>query len=305
MPPDTPLGADGQLSGRLSINEFMLPDSTFEDDLETCIRAGAAGIGVWEDRITPSHDADLAAALARSGLSASLCVTTAPSILPLTFLEGPADPRERVDLLVASIERLAPFDPSAFLVITGADDSMSPAEQRRTVVEGLRRIGQAAGEIDAVIAVEPMRGRPSDSLVATVAEAADLVSEVAVPNVGILYDVWHHWDSPTLTEDIADHAALFTAVQLGDWPDRPDPGHNRVVPGTGLIPLDRIFAALETAGYRGWYDLELVADAEAPDSPLHMDRDEMLQMSRRGLEAAWARAHGHSTAAGHTPGSLV
>lgn len=297
MPPDTPHGADGELSARLSINEFMLPGSTFEDDLRTCAKAGAAGIGIWEDRITPGRDEELAAALVRSGLRASLCVTTAPSVLPLTFLGGPADPQERVDLLVASIERLAPFAPSAFLVITGADDSSSPVEQRRTVVEGLRRIGEAAGKINAVIAVEPMRGRPSDSLIATVAEAAELVSEVAVSNVGILYDVWHHWDSPTLTEDIAAHAALFTAVQLGDWPDRPDPGHNRVVPGTGLIPLDRIFRALESAGYRGWYDLELVADAEAPDSPLRMDRDYMLRMSRQGLEAAWARAQGHGTAA--------
>jgi len=281
---------DPALSGRLSINEFMLPDSTFEDDLETCRRAGASGMGIWEEKLGSGRDQELAELFAESGMRATVSVSAAPSILPLTFFGGPSDPAERIELLITSIKRFEPFGPSQFLTITGVADSMDASEQRQIVIDGYRRAGEAAAEIGALIGIEPMRNRPNDSLVATVAEAADLVAEIDTEGVGIVYDIWHHWDSPTLLEDIKSYVSLFTAVQLGDWPDRPNPGFDRAIPGEGVIQLDRIFGALESAGYSGWYDLELVADPLAEDSLLRLDRDEMLERSRTGLEAAWTKA---------------
>ncbi|CNF04204.1 xylose isomerase domain-containing protein [Mycobacterium tuberculosis] len=281
---------DLALSNRLSINEFMLPDSVFEDDLETCSRAGASGMGIWEERLGSGRDSELAELFDESGMSATVCVSATPSILPLTFFGGPYDPAERIERLIASIRRFEPFGPSQFLTITGADASISRSEQRRIIIEGYRQAGGAAAEIGALVGIEPMRNRPNDSLVASVAEAADLVAEIDTEGVGILYDIWHHWDSPTVLEDIKSYASLFTAVQLGDWPDRPNPGTDRAIPGEGVIPLDRIFDALESAGYTGWYDLELVADPLAEDSLLRLDRDEMLKRSINGLEAAWAKA---------------
>jgi sugar phosphate isomerase/epimerase len=292
MHPGAPshLPSDLALSGRLSINEFMLPDSTFEDDLETCRRAGAAGLGIYEEKLRSGRDQELAELFAESGLRATVCVSVTPSILPLTFFGGPYDPAERIERLIATIKRFEPFRPSQFLTISGADTSIGTSEQRKIIVDGYRRVGEAGAEIGAVIGIEPMRNRPDDSLVASVAEAADLVAEIDTAGVGIVYDIWHHWDSPTVLEDIASYASLFTAVQLGDWPNRPNPGFDRAIPGEGVIQLDSIFGALESAGYSGWYDLELVADPMPEDSLLRLDRDEMLQRSRQGLEAAWTRA---------------
>jgi sugar phosphate isomerase/epimerase len=280
------------LSRRLSVNQFMWPDSSFGDDLETCLRAGIPGLGIWEDKLGSGRDGELVELFGRSGLQATVCAPAAPSILPTAYFAGPSDPEERIEQLIASIERFAPFGPSQFVTITGADGSRGEAEQRRILVYGYRRAAAAAAEVGAVIGIEPIRNAAGASLVATVAQAADLIAEIDAEGVGIVYDIWHHWDSPSLLEDIESYASLFTVVQLGDWPDRPNPGIDRAIPGEGVIPLDEVFAALESAGYSGWYDLELLSDADraADDSIAKLGHDEALERCKRGLAAAWSKA---------------
>ncbi|MTD58906.1 sugar phosphate isomerase/epimerase family protein [Amycolatopsis pithecellobii] len=276
------------IASRLSVNEFMWPDSSFEDDLETCRRAGIRGIGIWEDKLGNGRDEELIELFGQSGLQATVCAPTAPTILPSSFFPGPSDPQERIEQLVASIHRFKPFAPAQFVTITGTDDSLSKSEQRKIVVDGYRRAGVAAAEIGAVIGIEPIR-LADESIITTVAEAADLVAEIGLESVGIIWDVWHHWDSPTVLEDIKSYAHLFTVVQLGDWPDRPH-ATDRAIPGEGVIPLDRMFGALESAGYTGWYDLEVLSEPPADDSVPKIDNDEMLRRCRRGVEAAWSKA---------------
>jgi sugar phosphate isomerase/epimerase len=268
---------------------MMLPDSTFEEDLETCRRAGVAGIGIMEDKLGSGRDEELAAMLRESGLRATDCGTGSPSILPTSWFDGPDDPVERIAGLIASIRRFEPFEPSQFIVLTGGDDALDSAEQRRLVVDGFRQIATAATEIGAIIGIEPMRAGAVESIVNTVAEAAELVAEIDHPGIGIIYDIWHHWDSPTAIEDIGSYASLFSMVHIGDWPTRPN-GVDRAIPGEGVIDLAAIFDALEGAGYSGWYDLELVASPEFEDSILKIDRDEMLSRAVRGSEAAWPKA---------------
>jgi sugar phosphate isomerase/epimerase len=286
------------LSNRLSVNQFMWPDSSFEEDLETCRRAGIPGLGIWEEKLGSGRDLELAELFERSGMQATLCAPAVPSILPTSFFAGPSDPEERIERLIASIRRFAPFNPSQFVTITGADSSLSEADQRRVVVDGYRRAGAAAAEIGAKIGVEPIRNAPGESLIYTVAEAADLVNEIDADGVGIVFDVWHHWNSPTVMEDIETYASLFTIVQLGDWPEGPSASVDRAIPGDGVIPLDRIFKALEAAGYSGWYDLELLADPDAQESILTIDRDEVLERCHQGLDAAWAKARGDQRSEG-------
>jgi sugar phosphate isomerase/epimerase len=287
------------LSDRLSVNQFMWPDSSFEQDLETCRRADIPGLGIWEEKLGHGRDRELAELFDQSGMQATICAPAVPSILPTSFFAGPSDPEERIERLIASIRRFEPFSPSQFVTITGADSSLSQADQRRVVVDGYRRAGAAAAEIGARLGVEPIRNAPGESLIYTVAEAADLVAEIDADGVGIVFDVWHHWNSPTVMEDIEAYASLFTIVQLGDWPRRATASIDRAIPGEGVIPLDRIFRALEAAGYSGWYDLELLADPVAEDSISAIDRDEVLERCHKGLTAAWAKAGLDQRSEGH------
>ena len=84
--------------------------------------------------------------------------------------------------------------------------------------------------------------------------------EVDHPAVGVLFDVWHLWQEPELERRIAEAGDRIFAVHLSDWRE-PTRGHNdRLVMGDGVIPLDRIVAALDAAGYDGYYDVEIFSD---------------------------------------------
>jgi len=73
-----------------------------------------------------------------------------PSIHPLPLLPGPEDPAERIDAILRSLERLAPFGPTGIVCLTGPGD-------RATVVAGLREIGAAAQRLGLRIALEPFQ----------------------------------------------------------------------------------------------------------------------------------------------------
>ena len=188
------------LTGRLSINQLTLDQSTFEEDLESCRRIGASGIGIVENKLGDGRDQELAELIEGAGLQATLCTAGTPTLLPVALFGGPTDPQVRIEQLIASIARFAPFRPAQFITLTGVDDSLSDADQRRTVVDGYRRVSAAAADVGALVGIEPIRrsAAADASLVVTVAETADLVAEIDAPNVGIIYDVFHHWDSPTL-----------------------------------------------------------------------------------------------------------
>ncbi|WGY00336.1 sugar phosphate isomerase/epimerase family protein [Nocardioides sp. QY071] len=276
-------------SERLSINQLMLDGSSFEEDLATCRRVGATGIGIVEQKLGTGRDEELAELVAEAGLQATLCTSATPSILPVRLFGGPTDPQARTDALVASIKRFEPFGPSQFITLTGIDDARDADEQRRILIEGYKRASAAAAEVGALIGIEPIRSDLASeaSVLSSLAETADLIASINTPNVGIVFDVFHHWDSETLLEDIATYASLFTIVQLGDVPHDRGSGMHRVIPGEGIIAFEQIFGALETAGYAGWYDLEMLSDPASPGAGQDLPHDEIARRAKRGLESAW------------------
>jgi sugar phosphate isomerase/epimerase len=63
--------------------------------------------------------------------------------------------------------------------------------------------------------------------------------------------------------EIVPHTAI---VQLGDARRPPNGEQNRCRLGQGIVPLAEIAAALKTAGYDGYYDVELLGEEiEADD----------------------------------------
>src|SRR5690348_1202588 len=110
-----------------------------------------------------------------SGLGAATAVPEIPSIHPLPLLAGPDDPRERVEAILRSLHRLAPFNPSGVVCFTG------PGE-RATAVEGFREIGAEAARLNLRLALEPFQreGIENWSIVNTLTEAVDLLDEIGV-----------------------------------------------------------------------------------------------------------------------------
>src|SRR5581483_2782752 len=83
--------------------------------VSTYAAAGLDGIGIWEMKLGDGLDDEAVALLRESGLGSATAVPAVPSILPLPLLAGPDEPRERIDSILRSLHRLAPFEPAAVL----------------------------------------------------------------------------------------------------------------------------------------------------------------------------------------------
>ena len=271
-----------------SISQVSTLTASFVDDVRVYSAGGVDAIGIWEMKLGDGlEDADAIALLEESGLGAATAVPLVPSILPLPLLPGPADPRERVDSLLRSINRLAAFHPAAVLCFTGPGD-------RATAVAGLRELAAEAERIGVRLALEPFQavGIESWSIVNTLGEAVELLEEVGSPAFGIQFDVWHLWNTPDLHAEIERHAHHFAGVHLNDWRDGTRGWADRVLPGDGVADVPAILAALERAGWDGYHDVEIFSDNGAfgtayPDSLWDVEPSELVRRSRESFIQCW------------------
>jgi len=76
--------------------------------------------------------------------------------------------------------------------------------------------------------------------------AADIIGEVAAPNLGLQYDAYHAQMITGDAEQVwAEHGHLVRHVQVGGYPGRHEPTG-------GEIDYPKFFRALDVTGYPGW-----------------------------------------------------
>ena len=271
---------------RFSISTITTLDSPFEEDLRAYRLAGATGVGIWEIKL--SEGAAPLNAFEASGLESTNAVPATASIGPWP-IGGPDDPAERIEAYCAGLRRLAPFRPSAVVLLTGRGD-------RATLVDGLRAIAAEARALGLRIALEPYSRFEGEqwSIVHTVRDAVALIDEAGVgDDVGVMWDVWHLWDDPGVEDDIAEHIERIAGVHVCDWRDPTRSFADRVLPGDGVADVPRLLGALDRAGWDGFYDLEIFSDNGAfgsahSDSLWDVPADELAQRGREAFLACWA-----------------
>jgi sugar phosphate isomerase/epimerase len=265
---------------RLSICEFTTLSATFEEDLAAYGAAGVRGIGVCELKLGEGS----AKRLRESGLRATHCIPSVPSILPLPLMEGPAEPEQRIEALCASVRRLAELDPVCVVFLTG------PGEGDDIVREGIRAVASAGEAAGVAVALEPVHPSQADAFspVHTIPHALELIGSAPV---GIMLDLWHISDPGAF----APYADRIAGVHVSDRREPTRSHFDRVLPGDGVLDLGAAFRALETLGYAGWYDVEIFSDNGAfgdafPDSLWDVDAEQLARRARESFERAWEQA---------------
>jgi sugar phosphate isomerase/epimerase len=277
-------------SPRFSISQITTLPSRFEDDLQAYADAGVEGIGIWEIKLEAGREEEQLAALRASGLESTNAVPAIPSIAPIP-LPGPDDPGERVVAYCGGLRRLAPFRPSAVVLLTGVGE-------RSAIVEGLRQIAAEARSLSLRVALEPYsrHGGEDWTIVNTIPEAVELIEEAGVADdVGLLFDVWHLWDTDQLEEHVANEIGRIAGVHVCDVREPTRSFADRVLPGDGAADLPRILAALDRAGWNGFYDLEIFSDNGAfehafPDSLWDVPCSELARRGREAFLSCWKQA---------------
>jgi sugar phosphate isomerase/epimerase len=275
---------------RFAISQITTLPASFEEDLRAYREAGAEGIGIWEIKLAEGREAEQLAALRESGLASTNAVSAVPSIAPIP-IPGPSEPADRVDAYCAGLRRLAPFEPSAVVLLTGTGE-------RATIVEGLRRIAAEARALRLRIALEPYspRGGEGWTNVTTIPEAVALIDEADVADdVGILFDVWHLWDIDGLEEQVESEIGRIAGVHVADVRQPTRSFADRVLPGDGVAGIAPVLGALHRAGWDGFYDLEIFSDNGAfgnafPDSLWDVPAPELARRGREAFLTCWKQA---------------
>lgn len=116
----------------------------------------------------------------------------------------------------------------------------------------LRNLTWAAARAPHVsLTIEPLNPRDQPGyFLADFDLAAELIAQVAAPNLGLQYDSYH---AHLITGDAMSvwrrHAAIIRHIQIAGVPGRHEPKG-------GMIDYPGFFAALDRAGYRGWVSAE-------------------------------------------------
>lgn len=142
---------------------------------------------------------------------------------------------------------------------------LDPHAQDDLAATNLGLAAEAARRCDATVVVEALNSHENPGYPLTSTDAAlsviDRVRDQAgIGNVAFLADLYH---LARMGEDpiavIERHAAYFGHVQIADVP-----GRGR--PGTGNLPYDDVFAALDASGHPGFVGLEYRPDGPSADS---------------------------------------
>jgi sugar phosphate isomerase/epimerase len=275
---------------RLSISECTTYPASFDQDLAAYKAAGADGVGIWEFKLPKGRDERLREALEKSGLTPTLCVPEVPSIVPDPFFREPVDAGARRTELAKAIRRLAAFKPLAVMVLPGAPGD-DPATTRRIVVDGLKAAADAAGEAGVTLGLEPLR-QSAGSLVTTLPETIELIEDIGASNIRIILDTWHFWDLPNTLDNIRANVDRVIGVQVNDWREPVRSWADRVLTGDGKMDLPAIFGTLESAGYKGWYDVEVFSDNglfgnHYPDSLWDVETGELARRAVSQFRKVW------------------
>jgi sugar phosphate isomerase/epimerase len=277
------------------VSQITTLRSSFADDLRRYAKAGLDGIGVWELKLAEGDDLELLELFEASGLESAAAVPAVPSILPLPLLGGPENPEERIEAYCHSIARLAPFRPSGLVLLTGTGSGRDPDDARATVVDGLRTIAAEAERHGVRVGIEPYQRWSGEqwTIATSIPDAVELIREAGDPAaLGIQFDVWHLWNTPTLFDDIANEVNRFTGVHVCDVREPTRGWADRALPGDGPADVPAILRALDDAGWEGLYDIEIFSDdgtfgSSYPDSYWAVPADDVLAQAREAFARCW------------------
>ncbi len=247
----------------LSLSQISTVDSSFDEEVEAYAAAGFDAIGLWEFKLPPDDDANIAQ-LREHGLRVAVCVPEVPSVFPLAIpgMEGPDDTAVRVESLKRSVARFAAYEPECVAFLAGPLGRYAEPEATDLLVQGLRSVAAVARHAGVQVGFEPVHAteREQVGFVNSLAHTDTLLAIVGSPEIGVLFDTYHVWDDPDVFPWIATNASRIAGVHVSDWPsrDRAD----RVLPGEGISRTREIVEALSAAGWDGALDVEVFSTPE-------------------------------------------
>lgn len=136
-------------------------------------------------------------------------------------------------------------------VMAGVVGAGEAAAARSTYIANLKAAAAEAASAGITLVLEPLNNRDKPGyLMSRSDDLAMVIAEIGMPNVKLLFDVYHiQIMEGDLTKRLERHAPIIGHVQLASVPDR-------IEPDLGELNLKHIIKTLDRIGYDGLIGLE-------------------------------------------------
>lgn len=243
---------------RASISEFSTYRSDLPEEIAQLVRHGFDSIALWRTKLS-----DIGAAEARSLLeTAGMRVS---SLLwgggftggdGRSFRESLADVREGIATAVE-------VGAGVLVLHAGCRGGHTIGHARRLLAEAMHELGPAAEGEGVSLAIKPLHPASAAecSFLGGLAETSAFVESLDEPAVMLAVDLWQFADEPGFIESLRRILPRVAVVQAADRLSSPSPENERLPPGRGMLPLQRIIRDLVRHGYRGDVEFDCVGEA--------------------------------------------
>jgi hydroxypyruvate isomerase len=225
---------------------FAEEGDLFADRIRRAHAAGLKAIEFW--RWTDKDLDAIEAALKETGLNVTSLVAE-----PMIALTDAANRQTWLSGLADSVAVAKRLGAPVLIAQAGNDlDGFTRDEQRKALTETLRAGADILKGSGVRLGVEPLNIRIDHVgyFLDSTREGLDIVDDVARPEIGIVYDIYHSAVMDERTEDVlAGRIDRVFHVHVADHPGRNEPG-------TGAIDLARRLNWIYANGYAGAVGLE-------------------------------------------------
>ena len=269
---------------RLSMNELTTFRWSFEEDVAQYAAAGIPAIGVWRRKLSDFGEEKGVELLAENGLEVSNLLWAGG----FTGSDG-RSVRDSIDDAAEAIRLAAELRAACLVVYSGSRHGHTLNHARRLVTDALAVLLPVAVEHEVTLAIEPMHlGCAAEwTFLTSLDDALALIDHFGSPRLHLAFDTYHLGQDPGLVERLADVAGRIAVVHLGDGKSPLNQEQNRTRLGEGAVPLKEIVAALASAGYDGFYDVELMGeDIESADYSQLLEHSKQAFAQLLGCPAA-------------------
>jgi sugar phosphate isomerase/epimerase len=236
-------------------------------------RAGVDGMSVNRAELHRLGVAEAGRILADAGLAASSVTAIGNAVV--------CGSTGAIDTELETLDAAAELGAPGVMALTGPLGDFTAQEADERCRAWLERLAPRAVDVGVVLMLEPvfpmMRGY---SYVHTLSHALDLVTDL--DGATVVIDIGHMWWDPRLLEQFEDHVGDIGTVQLTNIStqalDRLR--YSRAPLAEGDVPLRELIQAFDAAGYRGWYEHEVLT--KEPE-----DRVQFVRDARAWFDAVW------------------
>jgi hydroxypyruvate isomerase len=202
---------------------------------------------------------EVEAACRRNGVKL-LALNTAPGDISRGDFGLGAVPGREADFQAAidqSIAYCRVTHARAIHVMAGVVAAGERAKARETLLRNMQTASAKAAAHDLTLLLEALNPRDkANYFYSTVGEAADVIGELALPNIRLMFDVYHVGVAEgDILKKLERHFPIIGHVQIAAVPSRAEPDE-------GEVAYPAVFKALEALGYAGWIGCEYKPRAE-------------------------------------------